>query len=205
MVITNNEIVSDTTLVQRINRELNVDFKDADTDRFLRALWPSLSIIGDDHGLEAYKLLNRTENVRLESPFIYFDIERHGATVNGSIYAEVHTWRVNLGTKEAEIIGISKRRLHKPSSRLDVKSLAIEIADSIVQRKDDSRLKWASENRVRLLIQEIIPATNAQTTTARRRRFYAALEPLLIGWKRENSFFNRAGVCEEIDKQRSKS
>jgi hypothetical protein len=160
-------------------------------ERFLMQLWPSLTIVGDDRKLEPYKLLNRTESVRFEEPFLYFDIERHGATVQGSITAEVHTWRVNLATKQAEIIASKKRRVAPADERLDVKPLAAEIADAIQNHKNDRRLKWVTDNKVRVLIQDIIPATNKQTTSNRRRRFYEALEPRLENWQRKNSFFEK--------------
>jgi hypothetical protein len=48
----------------------------------------------------------------------------------------------------------------------------------------DSRLKWLSPTSVRIDISKLIPATNAQTTSARRRRFKKALEECLSisGW-----------------------
>jgi hypothetical protein len=162
------------------------------TDRPLYELWPSLNILGDSHKLEAHKLLNRAESIRQENSFVYFDIDRHGATVNGSIYCEVHTWKVNLETKEAEVIEIAKRRLDKAAPRLDVKPLATEIADLIAQHRSDHRLKWLSETKVRLAMQKIIPATNAQTTSGRRRRFYAQLESLLPGWQRRTCFLENS-------------
>ena len=46
--------------------------------------WGELSG-NDSGGMLAYKLLNRTENMLWEPPILKFEIERHGATVNGSV------------------------------------------------------------------------------------------------------------------------
>jgi hypothetical protein len=71
-------------------------------------------------------------------------------------------------------------------ARLDVKRLADETAAMVVSGCESPRLRWVNPNRVRILISDVIPTTNKQTTTSRRKRFVAALEPMLDsqGWQR---------------------
>jgi hypothetical protein len=50
-------------------------------ERLLAACWDELT--GDDGGMEAYKLLNRMEDVAWNPPLLTFVIERHGGTARG--------------------------------------------------------------------------------------------------------------------------
>ena len=148
-----------------------------------------LRITSHDGNLEPYKLLNRTENLSWNPPFVEFDIERHGATVNGSVYAEVHHWRVNVETTEASIESNSRRQVGQKDKALKVQPLAQEIASLILGRECDIRLIWKNDKLVRLDINKLIPATNQQTTASRRKRFKTALEAVLAphGWKRTST------------------
>ena len=70
--------------------------------------------------------------------------------------------------------------------RLDVKPIAAEIADVIVQGDEDLRLEWSGADRVRVLVKDFIPEATPETTRLRRRRFegelYRRIAPL--GWRR---------------------
>jgi hypothetical protein len=70
--------------------------------------------------------------------------------------------------------------------RLNVKPIVEEIAGLIVDRQQDSRLKWNSDGSVRVLIGKILPSDSAenQTLQGRRKRFRTELERLLAnqGW-----------------------
>jgi hypothetical protein len=160
-----------------------------DVERLLCHCWHELEITADDSNLEPYKLINRTESLPWEKPLLSFQIERHGPTVNGSVYAEVHQWLVNLEDGSASLDGKQKRMVGTPDKRVDVKPIAVEIAGLIVAGVEDERLKWDNPEIVRLQIGEIIRETNKQTTSGRRKRFRTELGMLLQehGWFEERT------------------
>jgi hypothetical protein len=86
----------------------------------------------DDSALEPHKLLHRTEGLAWDPPLLKFEIERHGATVGGSVYAEVHEWSINLETSQASLLESRRRQVQPKDKRLDVKPLAQEIANAIL-------------------------------------------------------------------------
>ena len=107
-------------------------------------------------------------------------------TVNGSVNAEVHSWEVNLETREATIVSKKKRQVRAQDKRLDIGPLVTEILIAVTEHKDDPRLKWHENDQVRVLIAAVIPKTNKDTTSGRRRRFWMALEAELLKhrWQR---------------------
>jgi hypothetical protein len=72
-----------------------------------------------------------------------------------------------------------KRLVGERAKPLKVELIVREIAELILKHQNDSRLKWLSPTSVRIDISKLIPATKAQTTSARRRRFKKALEERL--------------------------
>jgi hypothetical protein len=68
---------------------------------------------------------------------------------------------------------------------LDVSLIAESLAKAIVAGKQDERLTTNRDGSIRLNIDLIIPATNKQTTGARRSRLRRQLDALLEaqGWK----------------------
>jgi hypothetical protein len=156
-------------------------------EEMLAACWKDeLTITSHGAEIEPYQLLGRTEALTWNPPILELEIERHGATVKGSVYADIHHWTVNVFTAEASMM-VDRRRLVTPRDEpLDVKPLAREIATLILGHELDPRLDRKSVVLVRLRIGQIIPRTNQQTTLARRRRFVTALEAELAphGWKK---------------------
>jgi hypothetical protein len=149
-------------------------------EHLLAASWTDLAGNGGG-GMEPRKIVGRTENMTWNGVALDFQIERHGATVHGSVYAGVQTWRIDLQNATANLDGGEMRRLvGKRAKPLKIEPLVRDIEELILHRKDDSRLKWLSPTCVRIKISNVIPATNAQTTSARRRRLRNAL------WKRLN-------------------
>lgn len=146
----------------------------ADTERLLIECWRSLDGSAD-RGMNSYKLAGRLEKLAWEPPILSFVIERHGGFVNGSTRGELQTWHVDTVQRTAEIAHIGRRQLVSMDARLDVKALAVKVARIIRAGVPDDKLKWASPTRVRVLIGQVIPETNRQTTAARRRRFFVAL------------------------------
>jgi len=138
-------------------------------------------------GMTGDKLIRRTENVFWDSPILRFSIERHGGIVKGSTRAEIQTWEVNINQKSAECINTGHRQLHPKQQSLDIKGLASEIVDFIINKEKDERLEWKSEASVRVLIGKIIPPDLSfkPTLAGRRIRFRQELKKLLEnqGWK----------------------
>ena len=141
----------------------------------------------DSGGMQASKLLNRTENMLWKLPVLEFEIERHGAIFQGSVYGSVQKWRVDVQKATADCAVNEKARvLVKRDQPLKVEPIAEEIETLILEGKNDKRLRWLSPTCVRLEIGKIIPATKPQTTLARRKRFQNALEENLntSGWQK---------------------
>jgi hypothetical protein len=148
--------------------------------------WDELDV-SDDTSMQANKLW-RMEEVEWKSPFLCFDIERHGATVKGSSRATVYTWSIDIGDGTASIVRQRRRQLYDMDTRIDIKSIAKSLLEAF-EGKEDERLKWKKDGSVQLNIAVIIPETNKQTTSARRRRLRRALDKLLSphGWKAERA------------------
>ena len=149
--------------------------------------WEGLRV--DDRTKMRADKLWRIEEPTWQPPVLEFKIERHGATVNGSSRAELHTWRADLDRGTAGIVEERRRQLGAMDVRLDVKPIAEELAAAIRTGTPDSRLRVAKDGSVSLKIGEIIPATNKQTTAGRRSRFRKALRALLEpnGWKEKRA------------------
>jgi hypothetical protein len=141
----------------------------------------------DSGGMAAYKLLKRTEKLTWNPSVLEFEIERHGSTVMGSVYAAVQVWRGDV-QKAAADLAVNERRLvvGEPDKSLKVEPIVRDIETLILEHKEDSRLKWLGPTCVRVEISKVIPATIPQTTSARRRRFRKALEDGLkvAGWRK---------------------
>lgn len=156
-------------------------------ERLLATAWDDVEVQTSDANLDGYKLVGRTEGLSWQPPFLTFDIERHGATVNGSTYAHVYSWQVDVEHGTARMAECPRRRtVGDRAKTVKVQPIAEEIAGLILRHEPDARLIWKAAQLVRLNIGGIIPATNQQTTSARRRRFKTALESELAphGWKR---------------------
>lgn len=142
---------------------------------------------GHDGGMKWEKLY-RMESPAWEPPFLRFDIERHGGTVKGSIYADVQRWSINVETWKKDFAVVKRRQLFAKDARLDTKKLAGEIAELILSGSPDGcRLKWDGPNKFTIEIGEVIPASNQQTTSSRRKRFISQITPLLTehGWVKQ--------------------
>jgi len=157
-------------------------------EAMLSGCWDQLQG-SDGGGMAAYKLGGRTEEMQWKPPTLSFNIERHGAMVNGSSRAEVQRWSIDLDRKIAELATGGRRQKFPMDKPLDVKPLAAEIAAFINAGREDQRLKWYGADCVRIATGKVIPTTNKQTTRSRRKRFAAELEGVLVpfGWQRKSS------------------
>ncbi len=176
-------------------RELPAGNIEGEQERKIRPLlfnvWDHLEGSGAT-SLSVFKL-HRMENLVFEPPStIKFEIERHGSTVMGSVNADVHLWTINLADLTASCDEHYKKRVvGVRDTPLKVKPLAERVVNDIVDLKQDSKfLEWKPNGKVKVRIAEIIPATNQQTTTARRKRFRQCVEDLLKphGWKATSSY-----------------
>ena len=156
-----------------------------DLEGLLGAHWDQFEG-SDSEGMKGSKLFGRMDEVLWQPPVLTFVIERHGGTVLGSSRADRHRWELDLEARRAVCSRIGHRQLMPMAPRLDVRPLAQQLAQSIVHRQLDDRLRWATDGSVRVQIGRIIPAGSAvaQTLQGRRRRFWLALGDILreAGW-----------------------
>lgn len=154
-------------------------------ERLLAAVWDEL--YGDDGGMEGYKLLNRMEKPIWNPPVLTFRIERHGAASLGSSRAEVQEWTVDLGAMTTTVSVVGRRQIGPLQPRLDVKPIAADLCSAILTGKQDDRLKWDGNSKVRVLMGKVLPEGSAvkETLAARRKRLRDELSRLLApeGWK----------------------
>ena len=83
---------------------------------------------------------------------------------------------------------VGRRQIRPMQPRLDVRPLAKEVSELIIQGNKDLRLRWNDDGSVRVLIGEILPKDSAvkQTLEGRRKRFSAHLDGLMdgAGWSK---------------------
>jgi hypothetical protein len=142
---------------------------------------------GSLNGMAVSKLRGRMEDVEWHPPILTFTIERHGGTVYGSTRAELKSWTLDTEKITATGETVGRRQLHPMQARQKVEPLAEEIAALIVKRQQDQRLKWYGDDKVQVVIGEVLSAASAvkQTLAGRRKRFRQALTARLAenGWE----------------------
>lgn len=146
----------------------------------LAKAWEYVDVHDHDFGgMEGYKLIGRTEGLTWNPPILAFDIERHGATVLGSTRADVQSWRVNIETRTAEMVGAKNRVVGKLAARLDVGALADDLFADLRAGQARPWLASKPDGTIRIVVGclpglEEGSAVN-QTLTGRRRRFKAEI------------------------------
>src|SRR5579885_1035737 len=155
-------------------------------ERLLAAAWDE-HLRGTYGGMQGYKLIGRTEGMSWQPPTLRFAIERHGATVAGSIYAHVQHWTVDVRSGIAELEPYApKRRLYPAAPRLDTAPIARPLADAMRAGLDDPRLEWRQDRRrVRVRLDECIGrGIPKETRQGRAKRLRRDLLVLLVpdGW-----------------------
>lgn len=144
----------------------------------LQAEWYSFQGV-EDTSLYKSKL-SRAESVSKKGNCMYFDIERHGATVNGSTRGEVHTWEVNFEDFTARIIKKTHRQLKKMDKAYNPESDVETVIQLILAKKEDDCLQWRKDKKAcRVLTKKIIHSNFVQTQTARAKRFKILLSSRL--------------------------
>lgn len=133
------------------------------------------------------KLIGRMEDIAWDPPILTFKIERHGGTVMGSTRADLHLWKVNIEKGTADFSVCGYRQIYPRQPNLNVTPIAEEIVGLIVNRDQDSRLKWNKDGSVTVLMGKILPEGSAvaETLIKRRKRLRTKIEQLLgnhVGW-----------------------
>jgi hypothetical protein len=86
---------------------------------------------------------------------------------------------------------IGRRQVHKASKRWDARSAAEELAEQIMARREDHRLRWLPDGRLDVQTRLIIPSGVRRTTEGRRKRFNAELAKILTvaSWTRKGRYW----------------
>lgn len=100
-----------------------------------------------------------------------------GTVLGSSSRAELQRWTVDLDRQRATCDRAGQRQASTMARRVDVVSIADEIADRIVGVEADDRLTWLGDGRVRLKVGKIFAAHAGyqQTVQGRRKRSREAL------------------------------
>lgn len=141
---------------------------------------------GSDAESTAANKLDRIEEVEWSPPRLTFQLERHGATVNGSSRAHLHDWTVDVEAATATCKTGKHRQLHPPSRPLKVDPLVDVVLQAVSEGKEHEYVEWQGPDRFTVRIGNVIPDTGfQQTVTGRRKRFRVSLEPRLqaSGWR----------------------
>jgi hypothetical protein len=161
-------------------------------ERLLSEVWDDLG--GDEGGMTGQKLVGRMKHIEWHPPVLSFSIERHGGTVLGSTRAEVQQWCVDIDRQIASCESTGHRQLSPMARRVDVDSIAEQIAGRIANGEADDRLSWLGDGPVRVEVGKIFPDGSGykQTFQGRRKRLREALLARLgtMGWNhvRRNTF-----------------
>jgi hypothetical protein len=184
--MTNDNISKFKSYLRTIPKGLLSKAHTEQAKQHLTDCWEDLD--GSDYTSMSIFKLHRIEEVEFIPPAtLEFKIERHGQTVLNSVYADLHKWTIELEERSAwcdERFG--RRVVGKRDKPLKVKPIAEDVAQWIIGGNTQTeKLEWKSDTKVKVRIGEVIPTTNAETTTARRKRFRKALEEklTLYGWK----------------------
>jgi hypothetical protein len=159
---------------------------DDQTESLLGASWNELEG-AHEGGMFKSKLKGRTEDLAWNPPMLSFRIERHGAPMLGSRFAEVSEWTIDVETGTATRNEGVKRAIAPPGPALRTAPIADELAALIAAGSNDPRLKWNGPDEVRYQIGLCVPDGKAkQTTIGRRMRFKKQLEITLDeqGWEK---------------------
>ena len=172
---------------------------DIDTSRvegFLAEHWDQL-VKDVDGGMQGFKVVDRTEKMEWQPPVLSFKIERHGRTVLGSSRAELQHWQLDATDCVAMFNGDSYRQKRPKNPRLDIESIAREIAPLILERSEDDRLQWISSNKVKILSASILGGQSVpkETLEGRRERLRKAVLRLIEpqGWVPNGPYYEFVG------------
>ena len=181
-------------LLNELNDGPQGAIRGAARDKIIRLLahcWQDLEG-ADETSMKDWKL-DRLEDLSWNPPVLSFTIERHGGTVLGSTRAELHEWTVNLNLATAHCAPGGYRQLVPVAPRLDVKSIAARVCDTVQQGQASNCdfvkqgiVVWHGSDHVSIKHGALIPRGGYQQTVAgRRRRFRNELMKRMttFGWQ----------------------
>jgi len=159
----------------------------ADTDELtslLEACWHQFEGCAETE-MHAGKL-DRIEDATWQPPYLDLIIERHGAVVRGSKYANLQRWCLDVEALTAEVNEEGRRLIAPLDKRLNREAIAESLANAILSGQPDERFKILPDGSVSLDIALIIPATKKKTTEDRRKRLHKDLSERLEphGWRK---------------------
>ena len=131
--------------------------------------------------------LFRAENLRVDYPMIYFELERHGGLVNGSTRADIHRWEINLEQSKAILRSRTYRQVSSLDKRYNATEAARMVSKNIINGEDHEYLTWdAEKTRVTVILNKIVPSSYSRTTQGRNKRFREELQEMMnnTGWDR---------------------
>lgn len=153
---------------------------------FLAENWDNLSG-GKLTSMRSHKF-DRHEGLSYIPPYtIVFCIERHGGIKQGSKYAEIQEWTIDIQSMVAECKVVGSRLKTPTDKRLsqhDIKELVDKVVTVVLNQTQDPCVKWISSDKVKINVGSLIPEANKQTTLGRRKRFRNTLcsELNIHGW-----------------------
>ena len=152
-------------------------------ERLLSKCWGQLHGSSDQR-MAPYKLLRRMEQVKWRPPLLTFAVERHETP--GSTNTKVEHWVVDLHNNTASISRSDQRTLCPLSPADTPETAAKEIAQSILSRSPDRRLKW-EEGSVCVMATWSCPSTSPASGTLgiRRKRLCRCIRQAIRphGWR----------------------
>ena len=143
------------TILVGLNTGLLNDIDTSRVEGFLAEHWDQL-VKDVDGGMQVFKVVDRTEKMEWQPPVLSFKIERHGRTVLGSSRAELQHWQLDTAACVATFNGDSYRQKRPKNPILDIESIAREIAPLILERREDDRLQWTRNGKVKILWARIL-------------------------------------------------
>jgi hypothetical protein len=140
--------------------------------------WPLLDG-SDSEGMNPDKILGRTENLCIEDGRVCFDIERHGALVMGSAYAEIQWWAVDPWKQMAMTSCSGKRRIHpiaKSFKMSDAVAAALDLYGRLDAHEEHPAIAWNKDGSAMLTIKSWIDLGDYKLTReTRSKRFKSAV------------------------------
>ncbi len=184
------------TILVGINTGLLNDIDTSRVQGFLAEHWDQLDKYVEG-GMRGVKVVGRTEQMEWQPPVLSFKIERHGGIALGSSRAELQHWRLDTANCVATFNGDSYRQ-KRPKNRMpDVESIAREITPLILERREDDRLKWPGDGKVKILSDRILGGQYApkETLEGWRKRLRKAVLRLIEpqGWVTKGAYHEFVG------------
>lgn len=171
-----------------------IDFE-ARVKELLAEVWSEFAG-AEETKMEPHKVW-RAENLQWDPPVLSFIVERHGGLVMGSTRAELQKWNVDFEKMQATYDPEGGyRQIFPRSPRWKAEPVAEEIAKLIQERREDPRLQWLKNGKVRILTSKIVPGGYKQTLQDRKKRFFKALDEKLspFGWRRVRNIYEKTGM-----------